>query len=127
MSDNDNNHDHGHGHVHGPNCGHDHAHDHGHDHSGAAPGVDIANAIIDMANTRMQAGLAPEEIASGIRHAAGNFSAFAFFASGAEQQKLDGIVEEFIRFLEYYLDRHQPAEPAATGLKSLIEKAKGEL
>ena len=37
--------------------------------------IQLANQIINVANTRLESGLAPEAIAEGMRHAAANFSA----------------------------------------------------
>ncbi len=97
--------------------------------------IQIANQIINVANTRVQDGAGADEVAQGLRHAAANFSAFA------EHQRLDGgtepggIVEEFSRFLEYYLGRHGdtggpgegPGDGPAAGLEQLIEQVKKEL
>lgn len=97
--------------------------------------IQIANQIINVANTRVQDGAGANEVARGLRHAAANFSAFA------EHQRRDGgtdsgagpggIVEEFSRFLEYYLDRHgatgEPGGGPAAGLEQLIEQVKKEL
>lgn len=101
--------------------------------------IQIANQIINVANTRVQDGAGANEVARGLRHAAANFSAFA------EHQRRDGgadsgagpggIVEEFSRFLEYYLDRHGatggpgggPGGGPAAGLEQLIEQVKKEL
>lgn len=108
-------------------------HDHGncndptHNHGPSAPGVDIANQIIDMANTSLAGGATAEEIASGLRHAAANFSAFAFFRSEKVPRDPNTTVEEFVKFFEHYLDVHQPKTEPAQGLKQLIEQAKGEL
>ena len=114
-------------HVHGPDCGHDHSHDHDPQQNPDAPMVAFANALIDMANKRIEAGLAVEEVASGLRHAAANFSAYGFFRSEEYPKDPNHIVEEFVRYLEYYLERHKPAEPAASGFQGLIDQAKGEL
>ena len=40
------------------------------------PSIQIANQIINVANTRMKEGMLPDDIAQGLRHAAANFSAF---------------------------------------------------
>ncbi len=87
----------------------------------------IANQIIDFANTAMAGGASAEEVASGIRHAAGNFSAFAFFRSEQRPRDPNDTVEEFVKFFEHYLNVHQPQSEPAQGLKQLIEQAKGEL
>jgi len=114
------------GHVHGPDCNHDPGHDPGHDHGDESSGVALANRIIDMANTGMQEGLTPAEIATGIRHAAANFSAFAFFHQEPPRDP-NPVVEEFASLFEHYLSMHKPPEEAGQGLSSLIDRAKGEL
>lgn len=92
-------------------------------------GVQLANEIIDMANTRLAGGADAEEIASGLRHAAANFSAFAFFRSEAQPKDPNTTVDAFVSFFEHYLGVHKPQQQAAPGqnLKSLVEQAKGEL
>ena len=92
--------------------------------------LQIANQIINVANTRIQDGAQPGEVAAGLRHAAANFSAFV----NARQQNEGGsngadpglVVEEFARLLEYYLGRHQPKAKPGEGLKQLIEQVKRE-
>lgn len=88
--------------------------------------VQIANQIINVANARMHDGIAADDIALGLRHAAANFSAYAF-ASHPNAGDPNVLVEEFVRFLEYYLSRHKSHEPAdKTGLQQLIEQVKSE-
>lgn len=89
--------------------------------------VQIANQIINIANTRLEDGLPSDDIASGLRHAAANFSAFAYFRSETKELDPNAVVDEFVNFLEHYLERHQPAEPAAQGLHQLVEQAKNEI
>ncbi|MBT3305892.1 MAG: DUF3144 domain-containing protein [Alphaproteobacteria bacterium] len=90
------------------------------------PSVQIANQIINIANTRMQDGLDVNVVAIGLRHAAANFSAFAENHQGSDDPA--PIVEEFVRLLEYYLSRHAtPEQPApAAGLNQLIKQVKDE-
>jgi len=90
-------------------------------------GVQIANQIINIANTRLEDGLPADEIAIGLRHAAANFSAFAYFRSENRDIDPNAIVDEFINQLTHYLDRHQPAEQPAQGLHQLVEQAKNEI
>ncbi len=92
-----------------------------------SPGVLFANDIINQANTKLEEGLSVEEAASALRHAAANFSAFAFFRSEELPKDPNDTVEDFIKFLEYYLDVHKPKEVESTGLSQLIETAKNEL
>ncbi|HEY9081384.1 DUF3144 domain-containing protein [Magnetovibrio sp.] len=90
-------------------------------------GVEIANQIIDLANTRLEAGDLVEDIASGLRHAAANFSAYAFFRSEKLPKDPNDTVENFISFFEHYLSVHKPKEEPGQGLKHLIEQAKNEI
>jgi len=93
------------------------------------PSIQIANQIINVANTRMQDGMPADVIAQGLRHAAANFSAFA------ERRKEKGdpqaVFEEFAQLLEYYLNRHgapeEQGQSPATGLDQLIKQVKDEL
>ena len=87
--------------------------------------LQIANQIVNVANARLDDGVHPEEIATGLRHAAANFSAFV------EQQRLEPdagrLVEEFARLLEGYLGRRLSSGRPAAGLEQLIEQAKNEI
>ncbi len=89
--------------------------------------VQIANQIIDLANSRLENGDSDQDIASGLRHAAANFSAFAFFRSSQLPKDPNTMVEEFISLFEHYLGVHKPQEAADQGLKHLIQQAKNEL
>lgn len=92
-------------------------------------GIQLANEIIDMANTRLAGGADADDLASGLRHAAANFSAFAFFRSEAQPKDPNPTIDAFVSFFEHYLDVHKPQQQAAPGqnLKSLVEQAKNEL
>ena len=90
-------------------------------------GVQIANQIVDIANSCLEQGVDLQEIAAGLRHGAANFSAFAFFRSEVMPKDPNDTVENFVQFFEYYLDLHKPKEAAADGLSRLIEQAKNEL
>jgi hypothetical protein len=87
--------------------------------------VQIANQFINVANARMHDGISADDIALGMRHAAANFSAFAF-TSHPNAGDPNVLVEEFVRFLEYYLSRHKGHEPPATGLQQLVARVKSE-
>jgi len=90
-------------------------------------GVQLANQIIDLANTRLEDGDSAEEIASGLRHAAANFSAFAFFRSEKQPKDPNETVDAFVSFFEHYLGVHRPKEAPGVGLHQLIAQAKTEL
>ena len=124
MADHDESHNHNHDHVHGPDCGHDHSHDDDHTLS-----VQIANQIINVANTRLESGLPPEVIAEGLRHAAANFSAFVAHHMDPEAIAEGRLVEEFQHMLEYYAQVHggPPQEQQTpTGLHQLVNQVKDE-
>jgi len=87
-------------------------------------GVQIANQIIDLANTRLESGATVEEIASGLRHAAANFSAFEFFSTDKTPKDPNTTVDDFCNFFEHYLDVHKPKEQPVHGLNNLIEQVK---
>jgi len=97
------------------------------DQTDSSPSVQIANQFIDMANTHIQNGSGVQDIASGLRHAAANFSAYAFFRDDQVPKDPNTAVEEFIRFLEHYLDLHKPKEAPGDGLFQVIEQAKKDL
>ena len=68
-----------------------------------------------------------EEIASGLRHAAANFSAFTYYKQQNDEKNPEVIVDEFISFLNHYLERHGSQKKPAEGLGQLIEQAKNEI
>jgi len=86
--------------------------------------VQIANQIINVANSRLEDGVAPDDVAAGMRHAAANFSAFT-----ATHGEIDPniLIEEFAEMLGYYMERHSPSGSAPAGLNQLIDQAKNEL
>lgn len=87
--------------------------------------VQIANQIVNVANARLGDGIAADDIAAGLRHAAANFSAFAL---NAQQNPPDPtqVVEEFVRFFDYYLKRRKAEKAPTAGLQQLIDRAKSE-
>jgi hypothetical protein len=87
--------------------------------------VQIANQIINVANARLADGVATDDIAAGLRHAAANFSAYAL---NARRDPPDPavIVEEFVRFFDYYLERHKAQRAPTVGLQQLVDRVKGE-
>jgi hypothetical protein len=109
-----------------PKQPHDHS---GHQH-GSQPesaGVQIANQVIDFANTQLEQGASPEDIASGLRHAAANFSAFAFSGITKLPKDPNAMADDFMDYFEHYLGVHMPKEAPTDGLAQLIEQAKNEL
>ncbi len=86
--------------------------------------VQIANQIINVANSRLQDGVPPDEVAAGLRHAAANFSAFVSQRHPDADPAL--LAGEFAQLLEFYIGRHKPGDNPAGGLKNLIEQAKSD-
>ena len=89
--------------------------------------VQIANQIVNVANTKLEDGVPADEIAAGLRHAAANFSAFALYQTKADPNESQRGIEEFIKYFEYYLERHAPSDGQQGGLYQLIEEAKNEI
>ena len=89
--------------------------------------VQIANLIIDFANTQLEKGESPEDIAAGMRHAAANFSAFAFAGITKLPKDPNAMADDFMDFFEHYLGVHLPKDEPTVGLAQLIEQAKNEL
>ena len=87
--------------------------------------LQIANQIVNVANARLKDGVHPEEIATGLRHGAANFSAFV--EQHRQEPDAGRLVEEFARLLEGYLGRHQSPDKPAAGLEQLIKQAKNEI
>jgi hypothetical protein len=89
--------------------------------------VSLSNHIINLANSAMEDGHGVEEIAESLRHAAANFSAFAFFRTDQSPKDPNHTVESFISLFEHYLDTHRPEDTSGHGLMQTIAQAKNEL
>ncbi len=88
-------------------------------------GIAIANELVEFANDKLDTGVGPMAIASALRHAAANFTAFAFHATG---DPLDGesVVNDFLRFLQFYDSHHRGKARPMTGLERLVEQVERE-
>ena len=89
-------------------------------------GVHIANEIIIPANNKLETGLHPLVIADALRHAAANFTAFAFAHGTDEILNEDEIIRDFVKMLEYYDSRHREGVKPLSGLEQLVEQVKNE-
>lgn len=89
--------------------------------------VSLSNHIINLANSAMEEGHGVEDIAESLRHAAANFSAFAFFRSEQSPKDPNHTVESFIALFEHYLSAHKPEDTSGQGLMQTIAQAKNEL
>jgi hypothetical protein len=91
------------------------------------PNMAFANEIINLANSGLKEGQSVEDLAQGIRHAAANFSAYAFFLTAQDSKDPNEVVEDFVKFFEYYLSAHAPKQKASSDLANTIAQAKEEL
>ena len=87
--------------------------------------TDIANELIEFANDKLQTGVDAEVIAAALRHAAANFTAFAF-RSTEDPLDTEEIMEEFFRFLHYYDSHHRSGVRQKTPLERLVEQVENE-
>ncbi len=85
----------------------------------------IANELVEFANNKLEAGFHPMVIASALRHAAANFTAFAFRATD-DPLDTESIMEDFLRFLQFYDSRHQGEARPMTGLERLVKQVEKE-
>ena len=86
----------------------------------------MANEFVEIANDKLVTGIHPLDIASAIRHAAANFTAFAYAHGTDDPLDSASIMEEFLRLLENY-DRRQRGETrSVTDLERLVEQVKNE-
>lgn len=87
--------------------------------------MDIANELVEFANGKLDTGVDPMVIAAALRHAAANFTAFAYHSV---DQPLDteSIMENFLRFLEFYDSHHRAKARPMTGLERLVAQVERE-
>ncbi len=85
----------------------------------------IANELVDFANNKLDAGILPMVIASALRHAAANFTAFAFSAAD-DPLDTESIMEDFLRFLQFYDSHHRCKARPMTGLEMLVKQVEKE-
>ena len=88
--------------------------------------IEIANKLINFANDEQEAGTHPTVIAAAFRHAAANFTAFAYAHDTNEPLATESIMEEFLRTLEFYDKHHRGKAPPMTSLERLVEQVKSE-
>ena len=69
--------------------------------------IEIANELINFANDKQDAGAHPAVIAAAFRHAAANFSAFAYVGGSDDPPATESIIEDFRQALEFYVERHR--------------------
>ncbi len=86
----------------------------------------MANEFVDFANNKLAPGIDPVVIASAMRHAAANFTAFAFAHGTDDPLDTASIVEEFLQLLENYDKRQRGEARSVTALERLVEQVKNE-
>lgn len=89
-------------------------------------GVLMANEIIVLANDKLETGLHPLVIADALRHAAANFTAFAFAHGTDDSLDQEEVVRDFVQMLDYYDSRHREGQTPQSGLEQLVEQVKNE-
>ena len=82
--------------------------------------IELANELINLANNKQAAGAHPTVIAAAFRHAAANFTAFAYAHGTNDQLATQGIMEDFRQALEFYDERHQGKASSKTSLERII-------
>ncbi len=87
--------------------------------------LDIANELVEFANNKLDAGIDPVVIAAAYRHAAANFTAFAFRATD-DPLDTESIVGDFLQFLQFYDSRHRGEARPMTALERLVEQVKND-
>jgi hypothetical protein len=85
----------------------------------------IANELVEFANSKVDAGVDPMVVASALRHAAANFTAFAFRATD-DPLDTESIMGDFLQFLQFYDSRHRGEAPQMTGLEMLVKQVERE-
>ena len=85
----------------------------------------IANELIDFANKKLESGVHPIDVASALRHAAANFTAFAFRAT-EEPLDTENIIEDFRQFLQYYDSHHRGEARPMTPLERFVKQVEME-
>lgn len=86
----------------------------------------MANEFVEVANKKLSTGADPVVIASAIRHAAANFTAFAYAHGTDDPLDSASIMEEFLRLLENYDRRQRGKARSVTDLERLVEQVKNE-
>ena len=85
----------------------------------------IANELVEFANNKLEAEIHAMVIAAAFRHAAANFTAFAYHGTD-DPLDTESIMEEFLRLLEFYDSRHRGEARPMTALERLVEQVKND-
>ena len=74
--------------------------------------IEIANELITFANDKQEAGIHPTVIAAAFRHAAANFTAFAYTQGTNKRLATKRLTKDFRQQLEFYEKRHRGNTPS---------------
>ncbi len=85
----------------------------------------IANELVEFANNKLGAGVNPMVVASAMRHAAANFTAFAFRVTDAPLDT-ESLMKDFLWLLQSYDSHHRGEARPMTGLESLVKQVERE-
>ena len=88
--------------------------------------IELANELINLANDKQAAGADPTAIAAAYRHAAANFTAFAYADDTNKPLATERIMEDFLLTLEFYDEKHRGKAPPMTSLEKLVKQVKSE-
>ena len=86
----------------------------------------MANEFLEFANNQLATGIHPMVIASAFRHAAANFTAFAYAHGTDDPLDTGHIMEEFLQLLKNYDKRHRGEARPVTALERLVDQVKDE-
>ena len=87
---------------------------------------ELANELINFANNKLASGIHPIVIAAAYRHAAANFTAFAYAFGIDDPAATESIMDEFLRMLGFYENHHRSEARPMTALERLVEQVKSE-
>ena len=86
----------------------------------------MANEFVEVANNQLVTGIHPVVIASAMRHAAANFTAFAYAHGTDDPLDTTSIMDDFRRLLGNYDKRQRGETRSVTDLERLVEQVKNE-
>ena len=91
-----------------------------------AASLRTANEFLEFANDKLATGIHPMDVAAALRHAAANFTAFAYAHGTDDPLDTGHVVEEFLQLLENYDKRHRGEARPVTSLEKLVDQVKDE-
>ena len=74
--------------------------------------IELANELINLANEKQAAGAHPTVIAAAYRHAAANFTAYAYAQGTNDRLPRKRVMKDFRQALEFYDKRHRGNTPS---------------